>query len=135
MLTMPLAACPASSRRPTRRQFWILCVLLPALLLAQWIGLSHRLSHAGWADGKLQSRLVLQQANVVWQFFAADNDEKNLHSCALVDAATSADYLHAIPALLPDISRQPIAISDSHYRTWLASVRVPFSSRAPPVFS
>ena len=123
------------SSRLTRLQYWILCVLLPALLLAQWAGLSHRLSHAGWADGKLQGRLVLQQANVVWQFFSADNEEKNLHSCALVDAATNADYLHAVPDPEPGISRQPVMLSNQHYVTWLASVRVPFSSRAPPVFS
>jgi len=107
-----------------------LCLLLPALLLAQWVSLSHKLAHAGWPGGKAQVT-ALSTSYTFWQA-TSDSDERALHSCALFDATVAADYLDAsVPALSVVDTADFLNVFAANI-IWLASIQLHFSSRAPP---
>lgn len=121
--------------RSKQARHWLLCLLLPALLLAQWVGLSHKLSHFGWAGGK--TRISISAENPVfsfWQSGQADNDESVLHSCALFDATVSADYLQAVIPALPAVSKARFDAVSESFLVWLAELIPAFAPRAPPLF-
>ena len=112
---------------------WLLCLLLPVLLFTQWLGLAHKISHAGWS-GNQAPALVLQPAAQLGAFLFGSQDDGNvLHSCALYDAATAAEYLQHLPDALPSHSGKVVVGSRTAILSWLAILQVPFSSRAPPV--
>ncbi len=115
-----------------QRRLWLLWCLLPALLLAQWTGLSHRLAHANWIGGKPQLQLI-SQAYSVWNITESQSDDSLLHSCALTDASTSADYLTFIAPDLSLLNVQPPALAQLAQSKWLAQLLLAFASRAPPV--
>lgn len=122
-----------SSSYPFRHRHnshWLLCLLLPALLLAQWVSLSHKLAHAGWPGGKVQVT-ALSNSYTFWQV-TSDSDERALHSCALFDATVAADYLDARVPTLSAIDTTDFINTFAANIVWLASIQLSFSSRAPP---
>lgn len=116
-----------------RRASWLLWLLLPALLLAQWAGLAHRMAHGGGQAGYVS--LAKPVPAVPLTLSAKGDDSSTLHSCALYDAAASADYLHAAPA--PALLGTGHALRAARHAAsgWQALLRLPFSSRAPPFLS
>ncbi|MFZ6656296.1 hypothetical protein [Undibacterium sp. TJN19] len=128
------------SKKHSKR--WLLCVLLPALLFAQWMGLSHRMSHAGWAGGIAPVSLTAQQIHASStslfdaQFFSGTKDDGGaLHSCALYDAASTAEYLYHVPDAAILLTGVAIISKSKASVSWLALLLLPFSSRAPPSLS
>lgn len=122
-----------STSYPFRHRYsshWLLCLLLPALLLAQWVSLSHKLAHAGWPGGKAQVT-VLSASYTFWQV-TSDSDERALHSCALFDATIAADYLDARMPTLSVINTTSFINAFAANIVWLATIQLSFSSRAPP---
>jgi len=114
---------------------WLLCVLLPALLFTQWLGLAHRISHAGWASGQGQtSAKLVQQTAQLGSFLFGNQDEgsNTLHSCALYDAVSAAEFLQHVPDALGLLTGKAVAGHVPSMLSWQALLLVPFSSRAPP---
>ncbi len=108
--------------RPSSRTL-IAALLAIVVLCAQWVGLSHRIAHAG-----------LQQS-AVSSLMQADNpfDKSAEHSCILFDAATLASGVNTPPytaALLPGA---PVLALWLAFASWDAPLRCHFSSRAPPL--
>ncbi|MBI3284133.1 MAG: hypothetical protein HYZ65_04660 [Burkholderiales bacterium] len=111
--------------RPAR---WLLCLLLPAFLLAQWAGMAHRLAHANW-DGKPPGAAkTLKLAGN----FPASGDDGKLHSCVLYDGTTAADYLLACAPLAPFGGGMALPADTAAGSGWHAPLRLSFFSRAPP---
>jgi len=114
---------------------WLLCLLLPALLLTQWLGLAHKMSHAGWASNST-SATAIQPAALSGSFLSFlpgnQDDGNSLHSCALYDAVTAAEYLQHLPDVVTSHSGKAVIGSSTAILSWLAALQVPFSSRAPP---
>ncbi|MDE2427303.1 MAG: hypothetical protein KGM99_01150 [Burkholderiales bacterium] len=123
----------ADTFRQKNRNRWLLYLLLPALMLAQWVGLSHRMSHFSGADGKpVVTQFV--KAGPLWQLYQSSTTDNAGHSCSLYDAATSPAYLHALPPVIVCQAGKPVATPERNRTVWLARIRPPFSSRAPPSF-
>ena len=111
---------------------WLLCLLLPVLLFTQWLGLAHKISHAGW-NGNQAPAVVLQPPAQLGAFLFGSQDDGNIwHSCALYDAATAAEYLQHLPDAMDSHSSKAVAGSRAAILSWLAALQVPFASRAPP---
>ncbi|CAN5901246.1 hypothetical protein BH11PSE12_BH11PSE12_09100 [soil metagenome] len=109
----------------------LLWILLPALLLTQWVGMAHRISHASSATGSSIYRL----SNTSYVANFPFGDDNRLHSCAAFDAATLAECLHSAPLLMaPPASIRPGILLASN-KIWLASPPRYFASRAPPQHS
>jgi hypothetical protein len=132
----------ASSISKTHSKRWLLCVLLPALLFAQWMGLSHRMSHANWTGGIAPISLNAQQISTSSTslfdapFFQGNKDDGGtLHSCALYDAASTAEYLYHVPDAAILLKGKAIISKSKTSVSWLALLQLPFSSRAPPSLS
>jgi hypothetical protein len=110
--------------------FWL---LLPAILLAQWVGLAHRIAHAGGNESSQHNLAAISQ--VTSKIFLASlpfGEDSRLHSCIALDAATASDYLHF--PILPVAANNATEILTllSQHRLWLAQPERYFSSRAPP---
>lgn len=124
----------SSSKNNSKR--YLLLFLLPALLFSQWLGLTHRMSHAGWTEGRAPVVFSQQTSNVtslteaLWS--NSRDDSSTQHSCALYDAACVAEYLHLLPAQICLLDGHALISISKHSTDWLALLRVPFSSRAPP---
>lgn len=114
---------------------WLLCLLLPALLLTQWLGLAHKMSHAGWGSNPT-SATAIQPAALSGSFLSflpgSQDDGSSLHSCALYDAVTAAEYLQHLPDVVASHSGKAVIGRNTAILSWLAALQVPFSSRAPP---
>lgn len=115
-----------------RRAGWLLWLLLPALLLAQWAGLSHRMSHAGWGGTQPAQSSQSVHVRLAGDKISTGGDHNTLHSCALYDAAASADYLHACAPATPCCCGTPLIAGNSAGLPWLPTITLPFLSRAPP---
>ncbi|MCU6434991.1 hypothetical protein LPB67_14535 [Undibacterium sp. Jales W-56] len=128
-----------SLSRPHQTARLLLWLLLPALLLAQWVGQSHRIAHAGWINGKPAYNLTVnavenQAAATAFEIFSPPfGDDKQLHSCAFLDALTAADYLHTAALPLPDLAGNAVLSDLPAQQSWLAPLLLHFSSRAPPL--
>ncbi|MBI3726726.1 MAG: hypothetical protein HY254_00165 [Burkholderiales bacterium] len=112
---------------------WLLCVLLPALLFTQWLGLAHRISHAGGTANQISSNVVQQTAQ--WGSFLFGNQDEGsntLHSCALYDAVSAAEFLQHVPDAIELLAGQAVISLSQAILSWHALLQVPFSSRAPP---
>jgi hypothetical protein len=116
--------------RLARRLFWL---LLPAILLAQWVGLAHRIAHAGGSEMGTHKSVVISQ--VTSKIFLASlpfGEDSRLHSCIALDAATASDYLHSpILAVAANDATEILTLLSQH-QLWLAQPERYFSSRAPP---
>jgi len=112
---------------------WLLCVLLPALLFTQWLGLAHRISHAGGIANQSSSSVVQQTAQLGSLLFGSQDENSNtLHSCALYDAVSTAEFLQHMPDAIELLSGKAIISLNPAILSWHALLQVPFSSRAPP---
>ncbi|MFZ6744769.1 hypothetical protein ACO0LC_16225 [Undibacterium sp. JH2W] len=115
---------------------WLLCLLLPALLFTQWLGLAHKISHAGWAGNSANAGVVVAQAASqtaqAGSFLFGSQDENALHSCALYDAVSAADFLHQVQDVQQLQAGKALVTPSTAILSWLAALQVPFSSRAPP---
>lgn len=121
---------PTVRLRLARRLFWL---LLPAILLAQWVGLAHRIAHAGGNEAPLRHPAAIVQ--VTSKIFLAGmpfGEDSRLHSCIALDAATAADYLHFPILNIAAIDASDVLTLLSQHRLWLAQPERYFSSRAPP---
>lgn len=127
-----------SLSRPHHTARLLLWILLPALLLAQWIGQSHKIAHAGWNNGKPAYNVLVSQVQnpsaitLLEAFSQPFGDDKQVHSCAFLDALTVADCLHAVTPQLPDLAGTAIPADLPAEQSWQAPLQLHFSSRAPP---
>ena len=126
-----LTTFPALRRLHRRSRHWLLGLLLPALLLGFWTGFAHKLSHAGWQNGKALT--LTPQSDLLRELLPPAAEETLLHSCALTDASFAADYLHFVPPALLTLPTAAFMQAFPPQIIWLASLRLAFSSRAPPV--
>jgi hypothetical protein len=99
-----------------------------ALLFAQWVGLTHRISHA---------QLQAQEYSAVTP--SADDSGDNTdgsarHSCAAFDAATVGDLVHIAPFIAPLLASAQVLALWAAFISWDAPLTRYFSSRAPPLF-
>ncbi|MFZ6733083.1 hypothetical protein ACO0LG_14250 [Undibacterium sp. Ji42W] len=114
---------------------WLLCVLLPALLFTQWLGLAHRISHAGGASSQVVTGSLPQTAQLgsfLFQSGSQDENGNTLHSCALYDAVSAAEFLQHIPDAIKLLAGKAVVGPSPAMLSWHALLQVPFSSRAPP---
>ncbi|MFZ6719282.1 hypothetical protein [Undibacterium sp. Ji49W] len=123
-----------SSKNNSKR--YLLLLLLPALLFSQWLGFAHRMSHAGWAEGKAPVVFNQQASNTSSLIDAlwpnSKDDSSTQHSCALYDAACVAEYLHLLPDQIVLLDGHALVSINNSSTSWQALLRVAFSSRAPP---
>ncbi|RZL04497.1 MAG: hypothetical protein EOP36_00340 [Rubrivivax sp.] len=109
---------PTSSRRTT----WAI-LLAVALLLAQWVGMLHRIDHAGGqVEAQAQSR--------------AEGDYPNgssaAHSCVVFDGVCLADLLPtALVDLLPARLAHGLPLA-ADFASWHGRFAGHFQPRAPP---
>jgi hypothetical protein len=109
-----------STTRSARLIIWL---LLPALMLAQWLGYEHRIEHANWEDNfQLQSAPGYGKT-----IFSSDK-----HSCSALDAATLGACLSSTAPLVQLQNYTCIAIVEQ-FQSWLSLPKLHFSSRAPPL--
>lgn len=104
----------------------IFLMLVAALLLVQWVGLRHRIVHAGENHG----HHALVQMDVSTHQPHGDDDAE--HSCVAFDAATLADSIGAVPFLAPLRSDRHTLALWLAFASWDAPFLCHFSSRAPP---
>lgn len=103
------------------------------LLFSQWMGMQHRIAHAGWIDGHppgLQSGHPSGQNDI-----GADGGERKLHaphSCSLVDGTALADMAPSFFFLPPAADCAQVLALWLAYRSWDAPLTSFFLSRAPP---
>lgn len=98
---------------------WLLAI---AILLAQWVGLMHRIDHA-----------PLQQTHAFASFVAGDDDETDAHhSCVAFDAGAIADTIHVAPFLAHILTNTQVLALWAAFTSWDAPFIPPFSPRAPP---
>jgi hypothetical protein len=114
-------------RRQRRLHRALFALLVLAMLLAQSIGLVHRIIHA---DRQAAAGIVLSSV-------AADSSgalgDRHHHSCAAFDAATLADSLPT-PARCTQFTNSDAAPTlPPAFRSWDAPFIRFFSSRAPPL--
>lgn len=111
-------------RRPAKSAL----LLVLALLFAQWLGLSHRIDHAGLA----QSAQQVQASQ--WSLQAdASHDKAMEHSCALFDAASLAAVLNSPAVSLAVLPGARVLALWLAFASWDAPFLRLFSSRAPPL--
>jgi hypothetical protein len=112
----------------------LLWAMLLVLLSAQWLGFAHRMSHISTVTGDVLS-LASDGSHYVGIQKLSNTAENSLHSCLLVDAASITDCLqHSFTLTVPKLLASESAYR-SHQIIWLASLRLPFLSRAPPVLN
>jgi hypothetical protein len=104
-------------------------LMLCCLLAAQWLGLGHRITHAGWQ--------LAGPAKVV-KASAADSERKSqtsdpTHSCAAFDDATLPAALSTPPYLAPLLTGAAVLALWTAYASWQQPFHCHFSSRAPPL--
>jgi hypothetical protein len=98
-----------------------------ALLFAQWVGLTHRISHA-----QLQAQ-EYSSATRSGDDSSSGNDGSAHHSCAAFDAATVGDLVHLAPFIAPLLTSAHMLASWAAFISWDAPLTRYFSSRAPPL--
>jgi hypothetical protein len=119
----------------TRIVRYVLCLLLPALLLAQLVGLAHQIAHAGHA--KHSTFHAAQKASHAQQLLAdfGGFGDVTKHSCAAFDAATISACVHSTPSLPVVIAHQTVLGALPALNVWAPFTQIPFLSRAPPQFA
>lgn len=93
-----------------------------ALLFAQWMGVQHRIAHAGLSNEHAHA-----------SFACFDDDRDTEHSCAAFDAATVGDSAHIAPFVSPLITSAQVLALWAAFISWDAPLTAYFSSRAPPL--
>ena len=108
-------------------------LLLAMLLFSQWMGMQHRIAHAGWINGH---PAAMQAVDGAAPGDADDNavpqDERKPHSCSLVDGTALADTVAVFLFIPPaPICTRALALWIA-YQSWDAPLTRFFLSRAPP---
>lgn len=105
-----------------------------ALLFAQWLGLAHRIDHAGLAQPAQAAQSVrLAQAGQSALQTNTDYDKSLDHSCALFDASALAAALNSPPVSLAIVPGAQVLALWVAFASWDAPFLRYFSSRAPPL--
>lgn len=104
-------------------------LVLCCLLAAQWLGLGHRITHAGWQPGAPAQFVKAGAADSERQSPSADPT----HSCAAFDEATLPAALSTPPYLAPLLPGTAVLALWSAYASWQQPFHCHFSSRAPPL--
>lgn len=104
-------------------------LVLCCLLAAQWLGLGHRIAHAGWQPGAPVQVMKTGAADSTRQSPTADP----AHGCAAFDEATLAAALSTPPYLAPLMPGLAVLALWSAYASWQQPFYCHFSSRAPPL--
>ncbi|RJG04338.1 hypothetical protein D3878_09940 [Noviherbaspirillum sedimenti] len=105
-------------------------LLVLALLFAQWLGLAHRIEHAGLAQPA--QTVQLAQAGQASLQTNANYDKSLEHSCALFDATALAAALNSPPVSLAVVPGAQVLALWLAFASWDAPFLRHFSSRAPP---
>jgi len=114
-----------------RTVHWLLALLLPALLLAQWAGFSHRIAHANLSSTVYSPLVALDKANVSSELASNPSQpDTRLHSCAIFDALTVAEFLQSATWALSSLHNHAIQLDSRVYSQWHAPFLRLFSSRA-----
>ena len=100
-------------------------LLLCCLLSAQWLGLAHRVAHAGWSASGQAAKAT------------ASNTGKGSHidlrhSCAAFDDATLPALLSTPPYLAPLLPAASVLALWTAFLSWQQPFSCYFQSRAPP---
>lgn len=111
-------------RPATRRIRTITILLVMALLVAQWSGMSHRIAHASFTD------LAPHLASLVDAGRADDTQLR--HSCVAFDAAAVADSIHAPPFAVTPLAGNHVLALWTAFASWDAPFVRHFPARAPP---
>jgi len=119
---------PSSPAATDRHPALSALLLVLALLFAQWLGLAHRIEHAGLA-------LPVQQtaANLSSLQTDASYDKSLNHSCALLDAAALAAVLNSPCLNLAILPGAQVLAPWLAFASWDAPFLRHFSARAPPL--
>lgn len=126
---------PTPSARTTPRRTALIAAVLLALVLAQTLGLLHRLAHgAGVATRaaavlKLDVGLDAHASHALKALFGGH--EKDSGACDLYDQLTHADALWSGPALVLPLPLPP-AHAERHAAWHLAAQSAGFLARGPP---
>lgn len=117
---MNTARLSVSSRRT------LVLLLLCCLLAAQWLGLGHRVAHAGLnAAGQAAEEMT---------FFGSKTSDIDLrHSCAAFDEATLPALLTTPPYRAPLLPAASVLSLWTAFLSWQQPFSCHFQSRAPPV--
>ena len=101
-------------------------LLLCCLLAAQWLGLGHRVAHAGWnAAGQAVEETTFSGSKT--------NDIDLRHSCAAFDEATLPALLTTPPYRAPLLPAASVLALWTAFLSWQQPFSCHFQSRAPPV--
>lgn len=106
----------------------LVAILIVALLCSHWQGLTHRIAHASRALGGSDATLVLQSSAKT----APDSEQAAGHSCLAFDAACVGAFLATSPFQLAARRHTAVLATWIAFISYLAPVRLHFSSRAPP---
>jgi hypothetical protein len=130
----------ADSGEPARfdlaRAGWT-ALLLAMLLFSQWMGMQHRIAHAGWINGQ-PSAMQFAAVDVsdtgadAGEFANGGHEGRKQHSCSLVDGTALADTLTSFLFLPPPADCAKVLALWLAYQSWDAPLNSFFLSRAPP---
>lgn len=116
--------------RPNRARSMTIVLLVLAVLFAQWMGMRHRIEHAGWVnDRPATSQQTALDPDVQ---SAEQTGQKSPHSCLLFDDATLGNSIVIIPLKLPPPTCARERALWLAFTSWDAPLTSYFSSRAPP---
>jgi len=108
----------------------MIVLLVLAVLFAQWMGMRHRIEHAGW----INDRPATSQQTALDPDVQIDKQtgQKSHHSCLLFDDATLGNTIAIIPLTLPPPTCARELALWLAFTSWDAPLTRYFSSRAPP---
>jgi hypothetical protein len=110
-------------------------LLLAMLLFSQWLGMQHRIAHAGWVDGHPPAPQLIDRLapdDVGADIVSGERKLHAQHSCSLVDGTALADTAPSFVFLpLPPDCVKVLALWLA-YQSWDAPLISFFLSRAPP---
>lgn len=103
------------------------------LLFSQWMGMQHRIAHAGWINGHPAAMQAIGGADE--GILDGDTERHGTtkpHSCSLVDGTALADTVAVFLFIPPaPICTRALALWLA-YQSWDAPLTRFFLSRAPP---
>lgn len=103
-------------------------ILALSLLFAQWLGLTHAVTHANFNSG-----IAVEQTE--FSFVSGFDHQKSASICSLLDAATLAAALHTPAVVAPIFAALPLHDYTASGSSWTEPFRLFFSSRAPPLLT
>jgi hypothetical protein len=113
---------PARVSVPARSVLVLL--MLCCLLSAQWLGLGHRVAHAGWTGASQTIKAISGNTG---------GDMGLTHSCAAFDEATLPALLNTPPYVAPLLPGASVLALWSAFSSWQQPFSCHFLSRAPPL--